>query len=124
MNKQIKSTLKKNLEKRKISIEKQLKKFADKDKKLTGDWDTRFPQFNGKESGNAAMEQAADEVEAYANLLPVEHSLELRLQSINNALKKIKTEKYGFCEKCQKKIEDERIKVYPDAQYCLKCKNN
>ena len=110
------------LEQEKKEIEARLKKFANKDKNLKDDWDTRFPSFNGKESGSASLEQAADEVEEYSNLLPVEHSLELKLKNINSALNKIKSKKYGICDKCQKKIEKERIKAYPEAQYCLKCK--
>ena len=114
--------IKTKLEQEKKEIEARLKKFADKDKNLKDDWDTRFPSFNGKESGSASLEQAADEVEEYSNLLPVEHSLELKLKNINSALNKIKSKKYGICDKCQKKIEKERIKAYPEAQYCLKCK--
>lgn len=110
------------LEKEKEKIEKQLEKFAIKDKKLKGDWDTRFPHFNGGETGSAALEQAANEVEEYSTLLPIEYSLELRLKNINLALEKIKTGKYGICEKCQKRIKEERLKIYPIAQYCLNCK--
>ena len=123
MDKKLLTDLKQKLEKEKESIEKQLKKFANKDKSLKDDWDTRFPFFNGKESGGAALEQAADEVEEYGNLLPVEHSLELRLKSISLALKKIKTSEYGICEKCHNKIKIKRLKIYPDAKYCLKCKH-
>lgn len=122
MDKKLLTGLKQKLKKEKENIEKQLQKFATKDKILKDDWDTRFPRFNGKGTDNMNLEQAADEVEEYGNLLPVEHSLELRLKSINFALKKIKTNKYGICEKCQNKIKQERLKVYPDAQYCLNCK--
>jgi DnaK suppressor protein len=114
--------IKLKLEQEKKEIEERLKKFANKDKNLKDDWDTRFPSFNGKESGNVSLEQAADEVEEYSNLLPVEHSLELKLKNINSALKKIKLKKYGICDKCHKKIEEKRIKAYPEAQHCLKCK--
>ena len=122
MDKDLLLKLKLKLEKSKQEIEKNLEKFADKDKKLKHDWDTRFPFSNNQESGNAFLEQAADQVEEYGNLLPVEHSLELKLKNISSALKKIKLNEYGFCEKCHKKIEEKRIKAFPEAQYCLKCK--
>jgi DnaK suppressor protein len=122
MNQKLLKKLKEKLEKEKTEIEKQLTSFADKDKKLKDDWDTRFPNFTNNETGSGALEQAAGEVEEYNNLLPVEHSLELGLKNINSALKKIKKGKYGICEKCQKEIEEKRIKVYPAAQYCLNCK--
>jgi len=113
--------LKNKLERQKEDIEKQLEKFATEDKKLKGDWDTRFPRFNGGERGHSALEQAADEVEEYTTLLPIEHNLELRLKSINSALEKIKTGKYGICEKCGEKIAIERLEAYPEAKVCTKC---
>jgi DnaK suppressor protein len=113
--------IKNKLEKQKKEIEKQLEKFATEDKNLKGDWDTRFPRFNGGESGHNALEQAADEVEEYTTLLPIEHNLELRLKNINSALEKIEKGKYGICEKCGGKIEAERLKAYPEVRNCSKC---
>jgi len=114
--------IKTQLEKEKISVEKELKKFAKEDIKPSGDWDTRFPKFDSGEAGSAALEKAADEVEEYSNLLPIEHALELRLKNIDSALKKIKIGKYGICEKCGKEIPIARLKASPEAQFCLKCK--
>jgi DnaK suppressor protein len=127
MNKKLLKELKEKLEREREMIEKELEKFAKKDEKLKGDWDTIFPKFDGGESGSAALEKAADEVEEYSTLLPIEYSLELRLKNIDLALEKIKHPrrgypKYGICEKCGKEIEEERLKVSPEARYCLKCK--
>jgi len=113
--------IKNKLEKQKRDIEKQLARFATKDGKLKGDWDTRFPRFNGEETGHASLEQAADEVEEYTTLLPIEHSLELRLKNINSALEKISKGKYGVCETCGSKIEAARLKAYPEVKNCSKC---
>ena len=121
MNKKNLNELKEKLEKEKVSIEDQLKRFAKKDEKLQGDWDTRFPHFDGGEAGSAALEKAADEVEEYSTLLPIEYSLELRLKNIDLALEKIQKEKYGICEKCGKEIPLDRLKVSPEARFCLKC---
>ncbi|MGB9743526.1 MAG: TraR/DksA family transcriptional regulator [Minisyncoccales bacterium] len=115
--------LKQRLEKEKKNIEEQLKQFADKDKNLKADWDTRFPLFNGRELGSAALEQAADEVEEYENLLPIEHNLELKLKDINEALEKIKKGTYGVCEKCGKKISLKRLEVIPETKTCLECQS-
>lgn len=120
MNKNLIEELKKALEKEKSDIEEQLKKFATKDEKLPGDWDTRFPNFNAGQ-GSSGMETEADEVEEYSTLLPIEHNLEIRLGNINSALEKIEKGKYGICEKCGKKIEEERLLVCPEAKTCLKC---
>lgn len=113
--------IKHELEKEKSLIEEQLKKFAKKDEKLPGDWDTVFPKFNGEESGGSALEKAADEVEEYETLLPIEYALETKLKGINLALEKIKKRKYGKCEKCGKEIPIARLKVSPEARFCLRC---
>lgn len=113
--------LKKKLEKEKKEVEKQLSSFAKKDKKLKGDWDSKYPKFNGG-AGGEMLEDEAKEVEEYSTRLPLEHSLELRLRDINLALKKIEEGNYGICEKCDKKISKERLKAYPAARTCIKCK--
>jgi RNA polymerase-binding transcription factor DksA len=122
MEKKLVRELKEKLENEKAAIEEQLRKFAKKDEKLKGDWDTIFPKFDGSEVGSGALEKAADEVEEYSTLLPIEYSLELKLRDIDLALEKIKKGTYGRCEKCGKEIEEERLKVSPEARFCLKCK--
>jgi len=47
MNKKLLQKLKERLEKEKIELEKELQSFAKKDTKPKGDWDTRYPKFNG-----------------------------------------------------------------------------
>jgi DnaK suppressor protein len=126
ISKKLLEELKSKLKKEGKLLEEELKKFAEKDKKLEGDWDTRFPHFDGMEVGGAALEKAADEIEEYSTLLPIEYALETRLQNINLALKKIEHPprgypKYGICEKCGREIEVERLKISPEARLCLKC---
>ena len=110
--------LKKKLEENKKKLERELKSFAEKDKKLKGDWDTRYPKFDG-----GKIEEEADEVEEYSNLLPVENTLETELKKVNRALEKIEKNTYGICEKCKNPISEDRLKVYPRAVYCQKCQN-
>jgi len=112
--------IKESLEKEKKFIEEELKKFADKDKNLPHDWDTKFPKFDSG-AGGQMLEDEAGEVEEYITRLPVEYSLETRLRDINLALEKIKKGKYGLCEKCGQKIPKERLEVCPEARFCLKC---
>lgn len=121
VNKKLLKELKGKLEKEKVNIEKNLQRFAKKDEKIKGDWDTRFPRWNG-DSGSSALERAANEVEEYSTLLPIEYNLELKWKNINWALEKIKKGKYGICESCGKKIAEKRLKVHPEARICLKCK--
>lgn len=111
---------KKILEKERADIEKSLSAFAEKDPGVKGDWDTKFPDFRNNDP-NVNLEEEADEVEEYISRLPVEHSLELRLQNINEALDRIKKGTYGICENCGKKIPLKRLGAYPEAKDCLKC---
>ena len=121
MGKKLLEKLKKQLEKEKTVIEEELKSFTKRDVRLKGDWDTRFPSFNGGEAGGGLLEKEADEVEEYSTLLPIEYVLELKLKNINSALEKMEGGKYGICEKCGKEIEVERLEISPEAKYCLKC---
>ncbi len=76
--------------------------------------------------GRSHRDEGAEEIEEYENLLPLEHTLELRLKDIEGALTKMGKNQYGKCEKCKKKIETERLKAVPEARLCLSCgkKNN
>ncbi len=120
MDKKLLKELQDKLEKEKESIETELEKFAKKDEKMKGDWDTTYPRNEGG-VGSQQMEDAADEVEEYSTLLPIEHNLELHLLDIENALERIKKGKYGKCEKCGKEIKEDRLKAYPEAKTCENC---
>lgn len=109
---------KEKLLKEKKNIEKILSNFAHKDRKIKNNWNTDFPQFGTRTS---EQDENADEVEEYANLLPVEYRLELKLLDIERALKKIEKKKYGICEKCGKEISKGRLKALPEAKFCSKC---
>ncbi len=118
MDKDLQKNLQKKLEAEKKRLIKDLKFFAKKDPQLKGNWLTRFPFFSLSRSHK---DENAEETEGYENLLPIEHTLELRLKDIENALIKVKKGNYGRCEKCQRKIELKRLEVVPEARLCLKC---
>ena len=110
--------IKKKLEEERDSLKKSLGDFAKKNPKNPDEWDTKFPNFEAE----GVLDEEADEVEEYTSLLPVEKTLEVKLQNINNALDKIKKNKYGICEKCEKEIELNRLKLIPETKFCNKCK--
>lgn len=122
MKKEFLEKQEKRLKELKKQVEDQLSQFAVKDKQIKDNWNSKFPEFDGTETGGSRLEVAQDEVEEYLNRLPVEHILELKLRDIENALKKIKKGTYGMCERCGKKISQNRLKVFPEARFCLKCK--
>lgn len=120
MNQNKISEVKEKLEKQKSEITRELQKFAEKDKNLNGDWDTKYPDMNTG-VGSQQLEDAADEVTEYSTLLPIEQNLELRLRDIDIALDKIDKGTYGLCENCKREIESERLDAYPEARTCSKC---
>lgn len=107
----------KKLKDKKARLEAELASFAQKDPKVVGDYDTRFP--------NSGMTQSSDEeateVATYGNSLPVEYALELSLVEVNRALEKIKKGEYGKCEKCDQPIDPKRLEAMPEAKNCVKC---
>ncbi len=119
MKKELLETLQKKLDKEKLAIEKELESFATQDKNIKGNWDAK--RQNAEDTD---MEEKADEVEEYDNLLSLEHSLELKLKDVNLALEKISGGTYGKCEKCGKGIEEERLLACPEAKLCIKCNEN
>lgn len=118
MNKKILEDIKKKLLEDKARLIKELSRFSEKDETLKNDFDTLFPDFGRKEEENAL------EVTSYSDNLPVEHSLELKLKDINDALEKIKKGSYGACEECGKKIDEERLKILSTARFCVECYQN
>lgn len=120
MDEKLIQELKERLLEEKNLLEKDLLKFADKDKKLKDDYDTRFPNIER----SASPDENAEEVEQYENLLALEHSLELRLKDVNDALNKLENNQYGRCEICHKNIEITRLKANPAARICMACSLN
>ena len=116
MEKKLMDELKEKLELQKKSLQKELASFASEDPNLKHNWDARYPN---REDGD--KEDEADEVQEYDNMLSLEHSLELKLKDVKNALDKIENGGYGVCEKCGKPIDQERLLACPEAKTCLKC---
>jgi DnaK suppressor protein len=119
MEKELLGKFKNSLETEKTELQKQLERFATEDKTIKGNW-----QAKHKGAEDTDMEEKADEMEEYDNLLSLEHSLELRLKDVNVALEKITAGGYGACEKCGREIETERLEVCPEARLCMKCNEN
>jgi len=118
MNKLFINKIKKLLAEERKEIEKELQMLAEKDKKLKEEWHTKFPEFDNEVS---SLEEEADEVEEYDTKLSIKQSLENKLKDINLALEKIKKGNYGNCEKCRKKISQEKLLIYPETKTCSKC---
>jgi RNA polymerase-binding protein DksA len=107
--------LKKTLIREKEELEKNLGRIARPVDKETGDYETSFDKIGTDKEDNAT------EVEQYTQNLPVESTLEKKLEDVINALSKIEKGTYGKCENCDAYIPVERLKANPSARTCLKC---
>ena len=46
------------------------------------------------------------------------------LAQVNRAIKKIYSDSYGICEKCNSKISPKRLEAIPYTELCIKCGKN
>lgn len=102
----------------KKKVEDRLNSFATESKEHEGEWTSNMPDFDK----GTSLEEEADEVEEFGMRLALERSMEDQLKAIDLALEKIKKGTYGTCEKCSKLIPQGRLKAYPQASYCQRCK--
>ncbi|HEB01583.1 MAG TPA: hypothetical protein ENI16_01135 [Candidatus Portnoybacteria bacterium] len=116
MDKKLLKKLETKLKGAEKTLTRDLKYIAKKDKRLEGDYDTKFPQIG------RSLDESATEVNIYQSTLPVEHALEKTLLAVKEALLKIRKGGYGICEKCDRKIDPKRLEAIPEAKTCLKCK--
>ena len=120
MEKKILEELKKKLEQEKAFLEKDLARFANKDKRIPYDYNARFPKADEQPS---ADDESAAEIETYDKRVALEHALEIRLKEVGEALEKIKRNdgSYGRCEICHKPISIARLRANPAAKTCSRC---
>jgi len=107
--------LKKNLAEEKNRIEKELGEIGEKNPKIEGSFDVRFPQYGQSKDENA------QEVAEFEKLKILEANLEKKLGEINETLKKVEGDAYGTCQTCSAKIEEPRLKAMPTAYLCAAC---
>jgi len=99
----------------KLKIEQELKEIANKNPKIKGHYDVRFPEFGQSQDENALEMSEVDRLQR------VEENLELRLNDINKTLEKVEKGSYGICESCSSPIEEKRLKAVPVASLCIYC---
>ncbi len=56
------------------------------------------------------MDESAERIEAYESLLPIEHTLELRLKDIDDALEKLKIIVMGSVKNVIKRLNQSVLK--------------
>lgn len=67
--------------------------------------------------------EVADSIESYEGNTAILKQLEIRLNEIKAAQKRIQDGTYGVCSVCQKPIEEKRLEANPAAMTCLEHKD-
>jgi len=112
MSKSSLNKIKKQLLEQKERLEKEVGEIAKKGKR---GFRVLFKSFGSKDDDHAANVARMDKN------ISLERSLEKSLIEVDKALEKVKQGKYGICEICNKKIEEQRLEILPTASICMKC---
>ncbi len=105
------STLQQKLNQQKKHLTYSLHRLADSCKPVPLD-----QQAQGRVTRIDAIQQ---QKMASANQSAQEASLKLTLQ----ALHRLETNDYGYCERCDDLIYFARLEIKPEAKYCIKCQS-
>ena len=115
------ATLKTTLLEEKTEIENQLRKFAQKNPAIKGDWTTKQA---GIDDSASALDEKAQNVMVYEEHRAIEQSLELRLKEIDETLVRLDQGNYGICTNCKNTIEPKRLAAALAVKYCFSCASN
>ncbi|MCS6956676.1 MAG: TraR/DksA C4-type zinc finger protein [Patescibacteria group bacterium] len=72
-------------------------------------------------SDNAAVDTDVREQMGHETIEAQINDLQKKVSDIDNALRKIQKNQYGICERCKKNIPQARLKLIPEASYCIDC---
>lgn len=75
-------------------------------------------------SDNAAVDTDVREQVGHDTIEAQVNDLQKRVDEIDNALKKINKNQYGFCERCKKSIPQARLKLIPEAAFDIDCEKH
>lgn len=72
-------------------------------------------------SDNAAVDTDVREQVEHATIEAQVNDMQKRVGEIDNALKKINKNQYSYCERCKEPILQARLKLIPEASFCIDC---
>lgn len=111
-------TLKIFSKKQKTKLERELEKILAQIKALKKDDPFADPDHA---TDNAAVDTDVREQVGHETIEAQVKDLARRVREINLALTKIAKNIYGKCERCNKPIAVARLKLIPEARYCITC---
>ncbi len=96
-------------------LESELGSFAKENPQAEGGFESKWENLGNSEEDNAV------EVAEYINTIGVERELEARLGEMRQALERVDNGTYGVCANCGQDIPPARLKIKPEAIYCIPC---
>lgn len=72
-------------------------------------------------SDNAAVDTDVREQVGHDTIEAEIKDMQKRVSEIDNALKKINKNQYGYCERCKNPIPEARLELIPEASFCIDC---
>lgn len=86
---------------------------------------TRDDPFQDKERliDNASVDTEAREEVGHERVEALKQELVNNVNRIKEALGSITRGRYGICQNCNKRIYRARLKVFPEANFCIECEN-
>jgi len=118
MQKEFVEQMKTKLEAEKKELTTRLAKIATKDPKVKGDFDAKWPEYEGDLDRDGLN---AHEVTDYSNAIGEENVLETRLVKVKAALERIDKGTYGNCSNCKAAQAHARLEADPAAEQCPDC---
>jgi len=121
------ATMKRDIEKFKIKLEKELetleaelKSVGHKNPQNPSDWEA-----DAKDVDSEAIEEGdvAEAISTYEANTAILKQLEAQYNDVKLAIEKITKDDYGLCEVCGKTIEHERLEAFPAARTCTEHKD-
>lgn len=117
MKKQHQELYRQKLQQEQQDMEKEIKRMSEN--QLDGSMDEVISELSAYDNhpadlGSELFERSKD--------LALRQGLKHNLNRVNDALKRIETEEYGYCEQCGKIIDADRLAVMPATTLCKACK--
>lgn len=79
------------------------------------------PFSGGRSDNHASPDTGAAEQFGHARVEAMKRELDRRIVQTRKALTRVKIGKYGICENCGNMIDTDRLVIYPEATFCVKC---
>lgn len=82
---------------------------------------TEDPFVSGQNESLASPDASAAQQFGHARSEALRHELDRKIIQMRKAMSRIKIGNYGICEECGNMIDTDRLMIYTEATFCVKC---